>query len=143
MTEKAKRTRVPADPEKWSESSKKSLAYELFAPDEYSDIHFLCWRCAKATVYPAEDQRLDYETLKAYIDQRRILCPECWKQSQTIANDIRVCEVKWSASKKSLRNNAGFLSQWLQLLVAREAYVPYKPNTAAKNMLKKLLKANA
>ena len=79
---------------------------------------------------------------KAYIDQNRILCPDCWKESLKIASDIEECERKWSEAKAILKTDKTFLTTWLELLKIREKYVPYKPNTATKNMLKKLLNQN-
>jgi hypothetical protein len=60
-----------------------------------------------------------------------------------VDRDIKLCEQQWAESKKSLRSDAGFLTRWLNLLTSRETYVPYHPNTAAKNMLRKLLGQNA
>jgi hypothetical protein len=45
----------------------------------------------------------------------------------------------WAASKLQLSEDRDFLSKWLQLLTTQEEYVPYRPNTAIKNMLAKLL----
>ena len=132
---------VPADPLQWSQQSQRSVSFHWVK--EYKDIEYKCWHCEKSAVFSAEDQKYTYEVKKAPIDQRRILCPECWGQSQVIAKDIRACEEKWAESKNSLKNDADFLSHWLQLLLSREAYVPYKPNTAAKNMLRKLLDEKA
>lgn len=141
MKEKTRPTRVHADPQQWSESSKKSLVYS-FASDEYADIHYLCRRCGAAAVYPAEDQRLDYEVLKAYIWQRRNLCPKCWHESKAIAKQVRACEEKWGESKESLKKDAAFLSNWLQLLISYEAYGA-RPNSAIKNMLERLIGENS
>jgi hypothetical protein len=132
---------VPADPSQWCEKSQRHMSFEWVKA--YYDINYLCWRCEKSAVFTAADQKYTYEVKKAPIDQRRILCQDCWKQSEKIANDIRACETEWAQKKDSLRNDQGFLSRWLDLLVSREAYVPNKPNTATKNMLKKLLNAAA
>ena len=132
---------VPADPDQWSEKSKQSYSYHY--TKEYKDIAYKCWRCGKEEVFTAEDQKYTYEVKKAYIDQQRILCHDCWKQSLEVANDIRKCEQQWAESKEILRNDPGFLSKWLELLESRDEYVPYGSNTAAKSMLKKLLSRNA
>ena len=131
---------VPADPEQWSEKSKQSYSYNYIK--EYKDIVYTCWHCRKEAVFTAEDQKYTYEVRKAYIDQNRILCPDCWKESLKIASDIEECERKWSEAKAILKTDKTFLTTWLELLKIREKYVPYKPNTATKNMLKKLLNQN-
>ena len=128
---------VPADPSKWSEKSQQTLSFEFIK--EYKDKSYSCWRCKKPAVFSAADQKYTYEVQKAPIDQRRILCTECWREQLAIDRDIKTCEQQWAESKQSLRSNAGFLTQWLNLLTARERYVRYHPNTAAKNMLRKLI----
>lgn len=130
---------IPANPENWSEKSKQSVAYDFGFRKEYGDIHYQCRRCKKPSIFTAEQQKYTYEVKKAYIDQRRILCTECWKESNEIAGRIRSCEELWADSKEALKNNFEFLSEWLNLLARHEEYVPYKPNTAIKNMLEKLL----
>jgi len=49
------------------------------------------------------------------------------------------CEERWAESKAELQADKSFLTHWSELLIALEAYVPYKPDTAKKNMLAKLL----
>jgi hypothetical protein len=83
------------------------------------------------------------EVKQSPIDQRRILCAECWGELHEIDRDIKQCEQQWAESKNSLRSNAEFLTKWLNLLTSREGYVPYHPNSAAKNMLRKLLNQHA
>jgi len=46
---------------------------------------------------------------------------------------------QWSQSKESLKLDGSFLGGWLDLVTEREQYVPYRPDTAKKNMLRKLL----
>jgi hypothetical protein len=137
MGQQSKITSVPADPSKWSEKSQHSVGFHYVK--EYTDIAYNCWRCKKAAVFSAADQKYTYEEKKAPIDQRRILCTECWGELLAIDRDIKQCEQQWAESKHSLRSNAEFLTKWLNLLTSREGYVPYHPNTAAKNMLRKLL----
>jgi hypothetical protein len=128
---------VAADPSQWSKKSQRTLAFHYVK--EYKNIEYECWHCHKSAVFSADDQKYTYEVKKAHVDQRRILCPVCWEKSQIIKNDIHICEKKWLESKETLKNDAEFLANWLQLLVLCEEYIPYKPNTAKKNMLKKLL----
>ena len=128
---------VPADPTKWSEKSQQTVGFHCIK--EYRDITYDCWRCKKSAVLSAADQRYTYEVKKAPIDQRRILCTECWRELLEIDREIKLCEQQWANSNKSLLSNADFLTRWLNLLTSHEMYVPYHPNTAAKNMLRKLL----
>jgi hypothetical protein len=59
--------------------------------------------------------------------------------SHGICAELRICEEKWAESKVALQFDKAFFSRWLELLTMLEAYVPYKPDTARKNMLGKLL----
>jgi hypothetical protein len=126
----------------WSERSQLSLSAHYVK--EYTDHHYVCWRCKRKAVFSAADQKHTFEVKKAPIDQRRTLCTECWRGLLEIDRDIKLCEQQWAESKKSLRLNADFLTKWLGLLVLREEFVPYRPDTAAQGMLRKLLdEANA
>src|SRR5258708_978901 len=126
MARQVKSGVVAADPSKWSPKSQQTISFHYIR--EYSDISYNCWRCKKAAVFTAEDQRYTYEIKKAPIDQRRILCEECWKELHRIDRDIKSCQQSWSESKKSLKLDKEFLANWLQLLVSRAAYVPYHGN---------------
>jgi hypothetical protein len=137
MGQQSKINSVPADPSKWSEKSQHSVTFHWVK--EYTDIDYNCWRCKKAAVFSAADQKYTYEVKKAPIDQRRILCAECWRELLEVGSNIKQCKQQWAESKNSLRSNAEFLTKWLDLLTTCETYVPYHPNTAAKNMLRKLL----
>lgn len=132
---------VPANPDLWSKESKQSYSYNYIK--EYNDIEYTCWHCRNKAVFTAKDQKYTYEEKKAYIDQRRILCNDCWKESNNIAKKIKQCEEKWAEAKATLRNDKSFVTTWLELLVLKDKYAPYKPNTAAINMLKKILSKNA
>jgi hypothetical protein len=137
MIKSARPTSVPADPEQWSEKSKQSVAFGFRR--EYKDTLYNCWHCQAASVFTAQDQKYIFETQKASIDQRRILCLACWIESNRIRALLRDCEEQWSLSKVQLQVDANFLDHWLGLLLTLEKYVPYKPDTAKKNMLSKFL----
>jgi DNA-directed RNA polymerase subunit RPC12/RpoP len=142
MGDKGKLRSVPADPSKWSAKSRLSLSVHYVK--EYTDHQYVCWRCKRNAVFSAADQKYTFEVKKAPIDQRRIHCTECWRRLLEIDRDIKLCQQQWAESKKSLRVNAGFLTHWLSLLVLREEFVPYRPDSAAQRMLRKLLdEANA
>ena len=145
MSKKRKHNPLPnvvaADPEQWSEKSKQSYSFHYIK--EYKDISYNCWHCRKEAIFTADDQKYTYEVHKARIDQQRSLCHECWMESLKIAKSIEEREKKWLESKETLKKDNEFLSEWLELLENREKYVAYKPNTAAKNMLKKCISKNA
>ena len=140
MKQSHRPTSAPADPEQWSDKSKRSVAYGFIR--HYTDRPYKCWRCQAECVFTAQDQKYTYEVKKASIDQRRSLCAPCWSESHRIRNMLLECEEQWAESKAKLQDDRSFLTHWLELLVALEAYVGYKPDTAKKNMLVKLL-ANA
>lgn len=98
MKPKTEKNRVPADPTKWSDSSKRSYSYAAFPPF-YEDLPYNCWHCGKASIFSASDQKVAFEEKKAYIWQRRMLCRECWSDEQKIASTIRACQTKWNESK--------------------------------------------
>ena len=136
MSRKKEPDVVPADPTKWDEKSQRSVAFEFV--QEYKDILYNCWHCTKPSVFTASDQKYTYEVKKANINQSRILCTDCWRESLRIAKELKVCEDQWAASKAQLRNDKVFLTGWLELLTRLESYVPYKHDTARKSMLRQL-----
>lgn len=129
--------RVPADPTKWSAKSQGSPP--AFWTTEYTDIQYDCWHCQKTATFSAADQRYTYEVKKATINQHRILCEPCWRESLRIAAELAEHQSWWAQSKSSLRSDRPFLTRWLELLELREKYVPYWRDIARKNMLRKLL----
>jgi hypothetical protein len=134
------RSPVKADPAQWSRQSRQS--YSFYSVKEYVDIKYFCWRCGKADIFSAEDQRASYEVKKNYVWQQRVLCQSCWHESNGIRAELQRFQKKWADSKNSLRKDNVFLVQWFNLLKRLEEYVPYKPDTAKKNMLAKLIKQN-
>jgi hypothetical protein len=140
MTKSARPLSVSADPAQWSEKSKKSVKYEFIRA--YKDMPYKCWHCKASSVFTAQDQKYTFEVKKASVDQRRILCAVCWSESNKIRAKLSECEEQWAAAKPQLKADKAFLGRWSGLLIALEAYVACKPDTAKKNMLSKLL-ANA
>jgi hypothetical protein len=137
MKDNVQKNRVAADPSQWSESSKRSYSF-VARPTFYEDIPYNCWRCGKASVFGAKDQKEAFEVKKAYIWQRRMLCQECWRQEQEIASDLRQCQTRWDGDKKEAASDNDFLKNWLRLLELHPEYGARK-NSAAINMLRKLL----
>ena len=131
---------VKADPNKWSRQSRQSFG--AYLTKEYVDIPYFCWRCGKPDVFTAEDQKHSFEVKKNYFWQRRLLCQSCWQQAIVIKKELQSCQKRWASSKPSLQNDKKFLSQWLELLTRLEQYVPYRPDSARKAMLAKLIKRN-
>jgi hypothetical protein len=127
---------IPADPEQWSEKSKQSIAYDFVR--EYRDIHYRCWCCQASCIFTAQDQKHAYEVKKASKDQKRRLCEGCWLESNRIRAQLDDCASSWAASKQERRHDEVFLANWLALLVRLDTY-GYKPDSAKKSMLKKLL----
>ncbi len=130
-------TSIAADPDQWSEKSKHSISYHY--KREYTDIEYFCWRCKAHCLFTAQDQKYTFEVKKASIDQRRLLCEACWSESHRIQNLIAGCDFEWSQSKATLQHDKAFLWRWLELLNHLEQFVPYRPDSAKKNMLRKLL----
>lgn len=128
---------VTANPEQWSEQSKRSVAYDF--RNEYEDIAYNCVRCEAACVFTAEEQKHTFEVKKASIHQRRYLCASCWAESHRLKAALLECESSWMESKKRLERDVGFLTRWMDLLKTLEAYEPGKQDTARKNMLTKLI----
>jgi len=139
MSSKPVAGRVPADPTKWSEKSQGSVAANWTT--EYTDIPYKCWRCETAATFSAADQQYTYEVKKAPIDQRRILCEPCWRESLRIKAKLAEYERQWAESKETLRSNSTYLSEWLELLELLEKFVPYRHDVARKAMIRKLLGA--
>ena len=137
MQKKAPVSTVPANPANWSPQSQRSVSTEW--TKEYTSYRYNCWRCRTSAVFSAEDQRYAYEVKKAPIDQKRILCEACWRRSNQIAAELSKYEEDWVESKEVLRRDRAFLEQWSRLLDERDQYVPYRSDSAKKNMLAKLL----
>ncbi|WP_162932204.1 hypothetical protein [Solimonas sp. K1W22B-7] len=119
---------MKADPTQWSKQSQRSVAAGW--TKEYTDIAYACWRCRKQDVFSAEDQH-------------RTLCGQCWQEANDIRRSIEFSQRQWASAKSALRGDNVFLSGRLNLLVELEAYMPYKTDSAKKNMLLKLIKQNA
>jgi hypothetical protein len=130
-------TSIAADPTQWSRQSQQSVAAHF--KREYVDIAYACWHCRAACVFTAHDQKQAFEVRKASIDQRRMLCADCWSESHRTRAALAECDRRWASAKAALQRDAFFLQQWLELLIVLERYVAYKPDTARKNMLRKLL----
>lgn len=137
MTPPVRSEVAPADTSLWSEQSRRSVSFGW--TKEYRDIKYQCWRCSAPAVFTAQDQKYTFEVKKAPIDQRRILCIDCWRQSLKVRKELAGCVEQWADSKANLAKDKAFLIRWLELLELLEKFVPYRPDTARKNMIKRLL----
>jgi hypothetical protein len=137
MRKKPKSKSVQADSKKWSEKSRRSVSFHFVK--EYHDITYKCRCCKESAVFSAVDQLYTYEVRKASSDQRRVLCEKCWRKLLVIDSDIASCRQQWASMKRKLRLDEVFLSTWLQLLISRQGYVPYRVDIATRSMLRKLL----
>jgi len=127
---------APVDASKWSDAS---LNMPVPPPKEYKDIGYDCWHCQQKAIFSAQDQKYAYEVKKRYFWQRRRLCENCFSDANKLKNRLASYQQKWLESKSELSSDKDFLNDWLNALVELESYVPYKHDTAKKNMLKKLL----
>ena len=128
---------MPVDKSKWSDSSKRSFAFEI--PKEYyEDINYECRRCEKRTVYMAAEQKIAFEEKKAYVWQRRVLCPKCWEEKRNIELELRNSRLMWKENKSVLQEDRAFLQRWRALLIDHNMYGA-KFNTAISRMLNRLL----
>ena len=129
---------VVADPERWSAKSKQSVVYEFgFERSKtYRDIEYSCWRCKASSVFTAEEQREAFEVRKAYIDQRRILCGDCWRVRRGLEASAREYRSRWKQRKSDLQKDRCFLSRWLECLEALPGYSAPR-DTAGMAMLRR------
>nr|WP_315478951.1 zinc-ribbon domain containing protein [uncultured Rhodoferax sp.] len=133
-------TTVAADPELWSDKRKQSYSYHYIG--DYLDIRYVCSKCRADSVFTAQDQKYTFETKKASIDQRRSLCGACWSEAHRIRAQIADFDARWLDSKAKLQKDLEFLKHWMALLVHLEEFSPYKPDTAKKNMIQKMLRSS-
>jgi hypothetical protein len=72
---------LPANPNEWSKSSKRSRGFSEAAGQSYTNEYYWCRKCGSPAVFTAETQRDTYEVQKKPVYQRRVLCDPCWKAS--------------------------------------------------------------
>lgn len=111
----ANRPFVPANPENWSEASKRSQVYYCNVV-EYQDIYYLCCHCQCMATFSAEAQRESFEVRKNYFWQRRKLCEECFKVRVQFECEVKECQRRWKVERPALERDRAVLTRWLQLL---------------------------
>ena len=99
-------------------------------------------RCGKSAVFTAADQKVTFESRKAYIWQQRNLCSECFRERKQIEIGIRRCQSRWRDRKRELQGDREFLRQWLSLLEKHPEYGGRK-NHAGIIMLRRLVAQSA
>lgn len=109
-------TSLPADPTRWSESSKRS--YGGIYIHSYSDIEYTCRGCGQRAVFTAAAQKQAYEEQGAYIYQRRVLCGDCYQKKCEVLVMLRQCEERWKRDKETLQGDMTFLQHWHELISA-------------------------
>jgi hypothetical protein len=137
MTKAKPRPPVPVDAEQWSEESRRGLEY-LSAPDHYEDIPFDCHVCRSPSVFTAEQQKYTFETKKAYIWQRRLLCASCHRRRNELSTRSATALAAWTKDRARLKTETDFLDRWKRVLEELPAYGVRK-DTARISMLGKLL----
>jgi hypothetical protein len=138
QTDPPRSSPVAADPSKWSPKSQQSVAFQF--KRVYVDEPYVCRRCGRDCVFTAQDQKYTFEIKKARIDQRRLLCAECWSESHRVRAALTERESRWAENRAALSADPDFLRDWLDLLLQWEAFNAYKVDTARINMLRRLLK---
>lgn len=122
---------------RWAVNSQGSVAASF--TQEYVDEHYQCWHCKSDAIFTAPDQKHACEVRKANVNQCRILCDPCWRESLRITKELEASAEVWSESRMTLRTNKVFLANWLHPLELQETYMPYRHDVACKNMLRNLL----
>lgn len=109
------------DRDQWSEASKRSYAYH-YQRRHYEDIHYVCRRCGRRSVFTAADQKIAFEVKKHYIWQRRTLCGDCNAGLFALRVLHRELEARWASRKAELSGDLEFLEAWQKVLSAFPEY---------------------
>jgi Probable zinc-ribbon domain len=132
-----KREPVAANPEAWSESSKRSDEYRN-PPSEYEDITYACWRCSEKAVFTAEAQKQAFEVRKVYVWQRRILCPSCFATRQHLKEENETFRARWNAEPNAISADRPALERW-QFVLRELPRFAAREDSATIAMLTRLL----
>ena len=131
--------KAPVDKEKWSESSKRSYAYESTGiPGEfYDDIAYKCIKCSAPSVFTGVEQKVAFEVKKDYVWKRRTLCNPCFRRLQELKKNDQGFLKRWELEKDVLSKDYGFLCEWLSILEEVPSFGKRK-NESMINMLRRL-----
>jgi hypothetical protein len=131
--------KAPVDKEQWSESSKRSYAYDSTGiPGEfYEDIAYTCLKCSTPSVFPGVEQKTAYEVKKNYVWKRRILCNVCFHRLEELKKKDQEFQKRWEQEKTVLSKDYRFLCDWLSVLKEVPSFGKRK-NECMINMLRRL-----
>ncbi len=128
------------EPEKYSESSKRSYGHDIRSRQEfYEDIHYQCIACSKTDVYTDFEQKKAYENRDDYICCTRVLCQSCWRNKRVLLKQCQEFEKEYSRNKQAHLNDEQFLRDWLCTLNEYKKY-SYRYNNQRIIFIEKHLK---
>lgn len=111
---------IPSDPDCWSESDKRSVAYmiasEPGADNTYRDKAYRCRRCERPDVFTATEQKHDYEVRKVNLSQSHSLCRDCFRVRVGLECEVLKCRRRWITERPALLRDPEFLRRWLVVL---------------------------
>ena len=102
-----------ANPENWSEASKRSTEYEA-KPTSYFDEYYWCKYCGAPCVFRGEDQKIEYEIKQTRIYWKPTLCGACTEALKTIKAELSELLSRWEAEHTALSRDKKFLEGWLR-----------------------------
>lgn len=111
-----KTMRILMDREKWSESSKRSCAYDVLLTTYYENISYRCRKCSRPSVFTAEEQKIAYELRKEYIWKKKTLCSNCYLDLELLRKKEKQFQEEWTKNKEILKADYKFLCAWLEVL---------------------------
>lgn len=134
--------RYKVDLSRYSASSQKSVGHELMShfPGNYEDISYTCIACNKVDTFTAFEQKKAYENRKDYIDCKRVLCGNCWKNKRILGKRCKAFEANYAKRKREAIKDKLFLSEWLMVLTEYKKY-SYRYNYMRIQFIKKHLEA--
>ena len=88
----------------------------------YEDIHYACIHCSAPSTFTTEAQKDAFESRKAYLWQRRVLCENCFGVRRASECELRAIRSRWRGSRADVRRDPAALQRWLDLLLSLPAY---------------------
>ena len=111
----AQHATAKANPENWSEASKRSHEYEA-KPTSYFDEYYWCKYCGAPSIFRGEDQKIEYEIRKTRIYWKPTLCSSCTETLKSIRVELSEFLSRWEAEHTTLSLDREFLERWLRKL---------------------------
>lgn len=119
----------------WSKESKNSYSYDS-ETDYYEDESYRCYKCGKSSIFTAREQKEVYEHQKCYIWQKRTLCPECYKNYNSLKKQLNIYQEQWSNETEASKKKAPYLKEWLKAINDMPNYGKPKNESMAKMLFK-------